>query len=203
MMNTIRSVYGVPASVSNADLKSVLTDASFAASQGFSTLNAAFSFAANGSAASASGPQSSAQLMDTTTFYGARYADAQDEAIDEAVANYKKRMTDGKIKRVDDLLRSNAAADFDRKNDDLPELYDMALRAYGLTEQDVSRSMFRKLLKSDPYDPDGYVASLKDERITNLVRAFNFEPTARHPPKYSRCRPRSWRNTRPTISRAR
>lgn len=174
MMNTMRSVYGVPASVSNADLKSILTDASFAASQGFSTLNAAFSFAANGSAASASGPQSSAQLMDTTTFYGARYADAQDEAIDEAVANYKKRMTDGNIKRVDDLLRSNAAADFDRKNDDLPELYDMALRAYGLTEQDVSRSMFRKLLKSDPYDPGGYVASLKDERITNLVRAFNF-----------------------------
>jgi len=174
MMNTLRSAYGVPTSVSDADIKSILTDASFAASQGLSALNAAFSFAADGSAAAASGPQSSAQLMDTTTFYGVRYADAQNEAIDEAVANYKTRMADDKIKKVDDLLRSNAAADFDKKNDDLPELYDMALRAYGLTEQDVSRSMFRKLLKSDPYDPDGYVASLKDERITNLVRAFNF-----------------------------
>jgi hypothetical protein len=43
-----------------------------------------------------------------------------------------------------------------------------------LTEQEVPRSMMRKLLQSDPYDPKGYVASLKDDRITNLVRAFNF-----------------------------
>ncbi|MGO8659105.1 DUF1217 domain-containing protein, partial [Rhizobium ruizarguesonis] len=33
-----------------------------------------------------------------------------------------------------------------------------------------------KILTSDAYDPNGYVASLKDERITNLARAFNFGP---------------------------
>jgi hypothetical protein len=34
--------------------------------------------------------------------------------------------------------------------------------------------MMNKLLKSDPYDSKGYVASLKDDRITNMVRSFNF-----------------------------
>jgi hypothetical protein len=52
----------------------------------------------------------------------------------------------------------------------------VALQAFGLTDQDVPRSMMRKILTSDAYDPDGYIASLKDERITNLARAFNFGP---------------------------
>ncbi|MBW9115739.1 DUF1217 domain-containing protein [Rhizobium cauense] len=174
MTSLIRSIYGVPGSVSDGDLKDMLIDPDFAAAQGFSELNAAFSFAADGSAGVASGPQSSDQLRLITTFYDARYDDAQQAEIDSAVANYKKRMTDGNIKKIDDFLKSNATADTDKKNDDLPELYQMALRAYGLTEQEVPRSMMRKLLESDPYDPKGYVASLKDERITNMVRAFNF-----------------------------
>jgi hypothetical protein len=112
--------------------------------------------------------------MDTVNFYDKRYADAQQQEIDDTVANYKKRMTDGNIKKINDFLRTNATADLDTKNDKLPDPYQVALRAYGLTEQDVPRSVMRKLLQSDPYDPKGYVASFKDERITNLVRAFNF-----------------------------
>ncbi|MBB3540019.1 MULTISPECIES: DUF1217 domain-containing protein [unclassified Rhizobium] len=170
----IKSVYQMPANISDADLKNILIDPSFAAAQGFSNVNAGFSFAADGSAAAASGPQSAEQLMNTTDSYSVRYDDAQQEAMDAAVANYKERMSDDNIKKVDDFLRSNATADLDNSNDGLPDPYQMALRAYGLTEQDVPRSTLRKLLKSDPYDPNGYVASFKDERITNLVRAFNF-----------------------------
>ncbi|KQV68196.1 DUF1217 domain-containing protein [Rhizobium sp. Root1220] len=170
----VRTLYGVPSDLNDADLKSILTDSAFAASRGFGSLNAAFSFAADGSAAPVSGPQNSTQLLDTTDGYSVRYDDAQQEAIDDAVANYKDRLSDDNVKKVDDFLRSNKTADLDKSNDNLPDPYQMALRAYGLTEQDVPRSTMRKLLKSDPYDPEGYVASFKDERITNLVRAFNF-----------------------------
>jgi len=174
LTSLIKSVYRMPADTSDADLKSILTDPSFASAQGFTSVNQAFSFASDGSAAAASGPQSAEQQMNTTDSYAVRYDDAQQEAIDAAVANYKERMSDDNIKKVDDFLRSNATADLNKKNDDLPDPYQMALRAYGLTEQDVPRSTLRKLLKSDPYDPNSYVASFKDERITNLVRAFNF-----------------------------
>lgn len=174
LTSVLKSVYGMPANTSDADLKSILTDPTFAAANGFGDVNAAFGFAADGSAAPTSGPQTNAQLMDTVTSYEAGYADAQQKAIDDTVANYKKRMTDGNIKKINDFLRTNATADVDKKNDKLPDPYQVALRAYGLTEQEVPRSMMRKLLQSDPYDPKGYVASLKDDRITNLVRAFNF-----------------------------
>ena len=53
-------------------------------------------------------------------------------------------------------------------------MYHVALQAFGLTEADLPKSMARKVLTSDAYDPKGYVASLKDERITNFARAFNF-----------------------------
>ncbi|WP_028749378.1 DUF1217 domain-containing protein [Rhizobium mesoamericanum] len=174
LTSLIKAAYQMPADISDAALKSILTDPSFASTEGFSNVNAAFSFASDGSATAASGPQSSEQLLSTTQNYNARYDDVQKDEIDKAVANYKDRMSDDNIKKVDDFLRSNAAADLNKKNDDLPDPYQMALRAYGLTEQDVPRSTMRKLLKSDPYDPNGYVASFKDDRITNLVRAFNF-----------------------------
>jgi hypothetical protein len=170
----LKSTYGMPVDITDADLRSILTDPTFATARGFSDVNAAFSFAADGSSVPASGPQTSPQLMDTVHFYDARYADEQQQTIDDTVANYKKRMTDGNIKKINDFLRTNATADLDTKNDKLADPYQVALRAYGLTEQDVPRSMMRKLLQSDPYDPKGYVASFKDDRITNLVRAFNF-----------------------------
>ncbi|MDM9626610.1 DUF1217 domain-containing protein [Rhizobium sp. S152] len=174
LTSQLRTVYRISPAVSDADLKSILTDATFAASAGYSNVNAAFSFAADGSAALASGPQNGQQLADTTAFYNTRYDDLQQETIDDSIANYKSRMADGNIKSIADFMRTNATADTDKANDSLPDLYQMALRAYGLTEQDVSRSTMRKLLESDPYDPNSYVASFKDERITNLVRAFNF-----------------------------
>ena len=170
----LKSTYSLPSNISDADLKSILTDPSFADASGFGNVNAAFNFAADGSAAAMSGPQSTQQTTSVDTLYSAHYGDEQQAEIDSAVANYKARMADGNVTDVTDFLRTNLTADTDRSNDSLADLYQMALRSYGLTEQDVPRSMMRKLLQSDPYDPKGYVASLKDERITNMVRAFNF-----------------------------
>jgi hypothetical protein len=84
-------------------------------------------------------------------------------------------MDDAKgVKSINDFMKTNATADTLLGNDSYPDLYQMSLQAYGLTTNDVSRSTMRKLLVSDPYDPKGYVASFKDDRITKMVRAFNF-----------------------------
>ncbi|MGW9945601.1 hypothetical protein J2W92_000916 [Rhizobium leguminosarum] len=181
--NFLKSTYNLPFDISDADLKSILTDATAAAAAGHADLNADFNFAADGSLPVVSSVQTADQAQTTNDNYAARYDDERDEAIDEVASNYQKLMADSSsllnfsdVKTVNDFLRSNSSADFSKGNDNLPDLYHVALQAFGLTDQDVPRSMMRKILTSDAYDPDGYIASLKDERITNLARAFNFGP---------------------------
>ncbi|MBY5569489.1 DUF1217 domain-containing protein [Rhizobium leguminosarum] len=182
--NFLKSTYNLPFDISNADLKSILTDATAAAAAGHADLNADFNFAADGSLPVVSSVQTADQAQTTNDNYAARYDDERDEAIDEVASNYQKLMADSSsslvnfsdVDSVNDFLRSNSSADFSKSNDNLPDLFHVALQAFGLTDQEVSRSMMRKILTSDAYDPNGYVASLKDERITNLARAFNFGP---------------------------
>ncbi|OWV64756.1 hypothetical protein ATY76_20805 [Rhizobium sp. R339] len=181
--NFLKSTYNLPTGISDTDLRSILTDAAAASAAGYADLNADFNFAADGSLPAVSSVQTAAQAQATNDNYAARYDDERDDAIDEVAANYKKMMADStslldfsEIDSVNDFLRTNSAADFTKSNDNLPDLYHVALQAFGLTDQEVPRSMMRKILTSDAYDPNGYIASLKDERITNLARAFNFGP---------------------------
>ncbi|MBX5093712.1 DUF1217 domain-containing protein [Rhizobium lentis] len=181
--NFLKSTYNLPSTISNTDLRSILTDATAAAAAGYADLNADFNFAADGSLPAISSVQTAEQAQATNDNYMARYDDERDEAIDDVVSNYKKMMADSTslldfsaIDSVNDFLRTNSAADFSKSNDDLPDPYHVALQAFGLTDQELPRSMMRKILTSDAYDPNGYIASLKDERITNLARAFNFGP---------------------------
>lgn len=181
--NFLKSTYNLPTNISDADLRSILTDPAAASAAGYADLNADFNFAADGSLPVLGSVQTAAQAQATNDNYAARYDDERDEAIDEVADNYKSMMADStslldfsEIKSVNDFLRTNSAADFTKSNDNLPDLFHVALQAFGLTDQDVSRSMMRKILTSDAYDPNGYIASLKDERITNLARAFNFGP---------------------------
>ncbi|MFS8145453.1 DUF1217 domain-containing protein [Rhizobium sp. BR 249] len=181
--NFLKSTYNLPTNISDADLRSILTDPAAASAAGYADLNADFNFAADGSLPVVSSVQTAAQAQTTNDNYAARYDDERDEAIDEVADNYKSMMADStslldfsEIKSVNDFLRTNSAADFTKSNDNLPDLFHVALQAFGLTDQEVSRSMMRKILTSDAYDPNGYIASLKDERITNLARAFNFGP---------------------------
>ncbi|MBX4932305.1 DUF1217 domain-containing protein [Rhizobium bangladeshense] len=181
--NFLKSTYNLPFDISNADLRSILTDAAAATAAGYADLNADFNFAADGSLPVVSSVQTAEQAQTTNDNYMARYDDEREEAIEEVADNYTRMMADStslldfsEIDSVNDFLRTNRTADFSKSNDNLPDLYHVALQAYGLTEQDVPRSMMRKILTSDAYDPNGYIASLKDERITNLARAFNFGP---------------------------
>ncbi|TCA51063.1 DUF1217 domain-containing protein [Rhizobium pisi] len=181
--NFLKSTYDLPFDISDADLKSILTDPTAAAAAGHADLNADFNFAADGSLPALSSVQNADQAQATNDNYAARYDDERDEAIDEVASNYKTMMAPSNslldfsdIKTVNDFLRTNATADFTKSNDNLPDPYHVALQAFGLTEQDVPRSMMRKILTSDAYDPKGYIASLKDDRITKMARAFNFGP---------------------------
>ncbi|PDT37151.1 hypothetical protein CO671_07925 [Rhizobium sp. M10] len=181
--NFLKSTYNLPFNISDADLRSILTDSTAAAAAGYADLNADFNFAADGSLPAVSSVQTAAQAQTTNDNYMARYDDERDEAIAEVASNYKSMMADStslldfsEITSVNDFLRTNSSADFKKSNDNLPDPFHVALQAFGLNDQEVSRSMMRKILTSDAYDPDGYIASLKDERITNLARAFNFGP---------------------------
>ncbi len=171
----LKMAYGLAYDTSNAELKSILTDPAHAASVGQADLNAAFNFAADGSLPTSTSPQTGEQTTNTSDNYGARANNQGNDLIDRIVANYKSRMDDANgVKNVNDFMKTNKTADTLLGNDSYPDLYQMALQAYGLTTNDVSRSTMRKLLVSDPYDPKGYVASFKDDRITKMVRAFNF-----------------------------
>ncbi len=171
----LKMAYGLAYDTSNAELKSILTDPAHAASVGQADLNAAFNFAADGSLPTSTSPQTGEQTTNTSDNYGARANNQGNDLIDRIIANYKSRMDDANgVKNVNDFMKTNKTADTLLGNDSYPDLYQMALQAYGLTTNDVSRSTMRKLLVSDPYDPKGYVASFKDDRITNMVRAFNF-----------------------------
>ena len=171
----LKMVYGLAYDTSDAELRNILTDPAHAASVGQSDLNAAFNFAADGSLPTSTSAQTGEQTINTSDNYGARANNQGDDLIDRIIANYKSRMDDAKgVKSINDFMKTNATADTLLGNDSYPDLYQMALQAYGLTTNDVSRSTMRKLLVSDPYDPKGYVASFKDDRITKMVRAFNF-----------------------------
>jgi len=171
----LKMAYNLAYDTSDAELRNILTDPAHAASVGQSDLNAAFNFAADGSLPTSTSAQTGEQTINTSDNYGARANNQGDDLIDRIIANYKSRMDDAKgVKNINDFMKTNATADTLLGNDSYPDLYQMALQAYGLTTNDVSRSTMRKLLVSDPYDPKGYVASFKDDRITKMVRAFNF-----------------------------
>lgn len=171
----LKMAYNLAYDTSDAELRNILTDPAHAASVGQSDLNAAFNFAADGSLPTSTSAQTGEQTINTSDNYGARANNQGDDLVDRIIANYKSRMDDAKgVKNINDFMKTNATADTLLGNDSYPDLYQTALQAYGLTTNDVSRSTMRKLLVSDPYDPKGYVASFKDDRITKMVRAFNF-----------------------------
>ena len=177
LANLVKVAYGMPSEMSAADLKQAILDPA----AGYPAAVAAFNFQSDGSLPASGGAQTAANTARVSTQYMARYDDEADDFLDDITANYKALITSSTgtgtfsdIKDINDLLRNNKQIDFTKKNDDLPDMYHVALQAFGLTEADLPKSMVRKVLMSDAYDPKGYIASLKDERITNFARAFNF-----------------------------
>jgi len=154
------------------DFETAMEDPTYAKLIGFSDVVAQFNFQSDGTVASGQKAQTATQLDAATKSYTANYAAEQTATTVDAVANYKTRIAD--VKTIEQFFASNAA-DKNKKNDNLPELYQMALRTYGIGENEISKAEMKKIMESDPYDPKSYVNKLKDDRFVNLAKAFNFD----------------------------
>ncbi len=131
--------------------KNAFADSTTAAIFGLTDVVAAFNFQADGTLATGDTAQSQDAIDVASTAYMKNYKTSQSSLTTDAVNNYKNRIAD--VKNINDFFATNAAADSDQSNDNLPDLYDMALRAYGISPDEMSKTQMKKVLESDPHDP--------------------------------------------------
>jgi hypothetical protein len=155
------------------DFETAVENPTYAKLLGFSDVVAQFNFQSDGTVAAGSAAQTATQLSAATKSYTTKYKAEQAADTVDAVANYKTRIA--AVTTIDQFFASNATADKDKKNDALPELYQMALRSYGIGEDEITKAQMKKIMESDPYDPKSYVSKLKDDRFVNLAKAYNFD----------------------------
>ncbi|MGR9199814.1 DUF1217 domain-containing protein [Rhizobium leguminosarum] len=169
LVSYLRTAYGLTDSETDNFISAALKSADVADAIGLSELHDAFNFDEDGALADGDTAQTSEQTAATTAAFDENYqlliANTDTE---DAVDNYTTRIAS--VTSIDDFLVSN-----DDDNDDLPELWEMALRAYDIDPDSVSRSEVRKILESDPSDSKSYVNSLDDDRFVAFRKAFNFD----------------------------
>jgi hypothetical protein len=171
LVDYIKTAYDINVQFSSS-IRSILTSDSAAATLGYTNVKAMFNFQSDGTLATGDSAQTSAQMTSTNASYVTAFQASQQDAVDDAVANYQTRIAD--VTSIEDFLKSNAD-DEDDDNDDVTEIWDVALRAYGIDPDEVSKSRLKDILSSDLDDKDSYVNQLKDERYINLVKAFTFD----------------------------
>ncbi|MGO4437593.1 DUF1217 domain-containing protein [Rhizobium sp. RAF56] len=158
------------------DFKTAAADPDYAKLVGFTDIIATFNFLPpDGKVAAGKKAQTADQIASTSQMYFDKANTARTAMQTDAAANYKKRMPD--VKNIKDFFVTNDA-DTLKDNDkqpDLPQIYEVALRAYGIQPSEMSPTRMKLILESDPYDPKSYVNSLKDDRFVNLAKAFNFD----------------------------
>ncbi|MGR9248937.1 DUF1217 domain-containing protein [Rhizobium leguminosarum] len=173
LVSYLRTAYGLTDSETDNFISAALKSADLADAIGLSELHDAFNFDEDGALADGDTAQTSEQTAATTAAFDENYevliANTDSE---DAVDNYTTRIAS--VTSIDDLLVSNDDDD-DDDNDDLPELWEMALRAYDIDPDSVSRSEVRKILESDLSDSKSYVNSLDDDRFVAFRKAFNFD----------------------------
>ena len=173
LVSYLRTAYGLSDDDPDNYISAALKNADVAEAIGLSELHEAFNFNEEGALADGDTAQTSEQTAATTAAFDENYqALIANTDTEDAVDNYTTRIAS--VTSIDDFLVSNADDD-DDDNDDLPELWEMALRAYGLDSTEVSKSEVRKILESDPSDAKGYVNSLDDDGLVAFRKAFNFD----------------------------
>ena len=177
LLSFIRTAYGLGQNLSKIEFRLILESdpdnpASYAALVGATDLVRAFKFGADGTLADGEQAQTEEQMQGALRAYDKRYDQERSDTVDKAASNYAKRMAD--ITTLKGFLVSNKD-DKDISNNKLPELYQVTLRAYGISADEVSLSQLKKILTSDPDDPKSYLAGLKDKRFEALAKAFNFD----------------------------
>ncbi|TBA99941.1 DUF1217 domain-containing protein (plasmid) [Rhizobium ruizarguesonis] len=173
LVGYLRIAYGLSDDESDSYISAALKSADIAEAIGLSDLHDAFNFDEDGALADGDTAQTSNQTATTTAAFDENYQVlVANASTEDATDNYTTRIAS--VTSIDDFLVSNDDDDYD-DNDDLPELWEMALRAYDIDPDSVSRSEVRKILESDPADSKSYVNSLDDDRFVAFRKAFNFD----------------------------
>jgi len=164
------TAYDIPLTTSRADVKWALEqDTSdpngeiYSKSAGMIALAKAFNFEADGSITPGKDIQDADQLFTTTANYIGKYNDADEEADAAAIAKYKLYI--GLTSNLDDFLSAEPAA---------ITIREFALKAFNISPEEVSTYKLKQVFTSDPYDPNSYVNTMKDDRFVKLAKAFNF-----------------------------
>ncbi|MEM5472388.1 DUF1217 domain-containing protein [Hoeflea sp. AS60] len=172
LSSMILTAYGVPLTTSRSDVKwaleqdtSDLNGAIYTKSAEIIALAKAFNFESDGSITPGMDIQDADQLYTTTALYISNYDDADDAKDEEAIKRYKRYI--GLTANLNDFLSGESAA---------VTIREFALKAFNIQPGEVSTFKLKQILTSDPYDPNSYVSKLKDERFSNLAKAFNFNP---------------------------
>ncbi|MFT3730158.1 MAG: DUF1217 domain-containing protein [Hyphomicrobium sp.] len=127
-----------------------------------------FNFDSDGNAKTASLAQTNSNLTSIVTLYttnnGGAVADGATATAQQTAATTESTYytsTIGTITNVDDFLKDS-------------RLVNYALSAYGLSKANLSTTQLRKILTSDPTDPDSYINQSENAAYKALDVAFNF-----------------------------
>lgn len=130
----------------------------------YEKMAAAFEFSADGSLPAGTNAQTDAERIAINSSFVNSQGAAYIAADDDNIAMMSRLYTAGiaNVKTVDAFIKT-------------PNVYNFALKSVGLDPNEVSPSIIREVLKSDPNDPKSYVNRLRDERYVTLAKAFNFD----------------------------
>jgi hypothetical protein len=127
-------------------------------------LAGAFEFSADGTLPAGTSAQTAAQTTATHSKYvnsqGAVYLAADATYSASLIKQYRAGLA--KVTTVDDFIKT-------------PNVFNFALKSFGIDPETVSPTIIKNVLKSDPNDPKSYVNKLRDDRFVQLARAFNFD----------------------------
>lgn len=171
LLEYAKTAFGLSDTIFASSVASLMSNQTFAGTYGNTTLLDYFNFETDGTLADGATAQDSSQTTSLAKLYKTAFTKDQTTAIDAAVSNYETRISS--VTNLDDFLVSNKDDD-DTDNNDVTEVWDVALRAFGIDPDEVSKSELKKILSSDLSDRKSYANSLGDDRFVELAKAFNF-----------------------------
>ncbi|WP_313197228.1 DUF1217 domain-containing protein [Rhizobium sp.] len=172
LLEYAKTAFGLRDTMMASSVASMMYSRTFAETIGNTELLDYFSFQTDGTVAAGGSAQTSEQATNLEARYKTAFQATQADAVENAVSNFETRIAD--VKSIDDFFKSNADDD-DANNDDVTEIWDVALRAFGIDPSEVKMTALRKILSSNLEDKDSYANQLGDERYVALVKAFNFD----------------------------
>lgn len=172
LLEYAKTAFGLRDTMMASSVASMMYSRTFAETIGNTELLDYFSFQTDGTVAAGGSAQTSEQAANLEAKYKTAFQATQADAVENAVSNFETRIAD--VKSIDDFFKSNADDD-DANNDDVTEIWDVALRAFGIDPSEVKMTALRKILSSNLEDKDSYANQLGDERYVALVKAFNFD----------------------------